>query len=369
MRYLYLLIILVTAFTTPLSNIALAQEGEEGKVYTIKEYLEDVFRSDLSKPVIVLNEATGLLTVRATPSQQARIEELISLWDVGPKQICIEARFVEISLATTSQLGIEWAGEYQYRKDGRRASRGKGDLYIGRGYETGGEEGTSIYTPPYSGTDFGLGPSGIGGGLGLTIGKTKLSGNQLSFTLRALEHSKKATLLSSPRVTTLSGQMANIQVVTRNPYVVDVERTNTGTTGNPMWEETYDIAEKLTGITLEVTPRVGAEGKIITLDIHPEVSFVKDRINVSTNAPANLGWPVIDRRSTMTSVIVRSGETVVLGGLIKDDESRTVRKVPILGSLPILGKVFRREDKSRDKKNLIIFLTATMITPEGKPVQ
>ncbi len=353
-------------FNLFLSNISLAQEGEEGRVYTIKEYLEDALPPQEGRS-ITLNEATGLLTIRDTPSNhRLLIGNLIRLWDVGPKQISIEARFVEVSLGTTNQLGIEWRGEYQYRKDGRRASRGKGDLYVGSGspYAPG-----SGFAPSYSGTDFGLGFPGIGGGLGLTIGKTKLSGNQLYFTLRALERSKKATMLSSPRVTTLAGQPANIQVVTRNPYVIDVNRTNISSGDNPVWVETYDIAEKITGITLEVTPRVGAEGKIITLDIHPEVSFVKERIDVSTDVPTGLGWPVIDRRSMMTSVIVQSGETVVLGGLMKDEEENTVKEVPILGSLPILGKVFRREDKSRNKKNLIIFLTATMITPEGKPVQ
>ena len=203
----------------------------------------------------------------------------------------------------------------------------------------------------------------------MTIGKTTLRGNELYMTLRALERSKSATMLSSPRVTTVPNQPAIIQMVRRIPYVFDFETTNLGTADQPIVEETYSIAEKVTGIILEVTPRIGAEEDIITLDISPTVSFVTDTVPVSARTPPGLGWPVVEMRSTKTSVVIRSGETIVLGGLITDDEETTSSKVPVLGNIPLLGRLFRRDDKTRVKKNLIIFLSATLIDAEGRPAK
>ena len=157
----------------------------------------------------------------------------------------------------------------------------------------------------------------------------------------------------------------------------DIDFENSGTAEHPIWQFEYTIEEKMTGITLEVTPYVTGGSDIISLDIHPEVSnlvarraiFVGDSANPFTSEaapPALMGWPVIDTRTAQTSLTVSSGETVVLGGFVHDDDTVTNKKVPFLGDIPFVGELFKYKYKDRTKKNLVIFLTATLVTAEGE---
>ena len=185
--------------------------------------------------------------------------------------------------------------------------------------------------------------------------------------IRALEQTGKANLLSAPRVTTLSGQMANIQIVSTFPYTSDVDLENTGTADHPIWEYDYTINEESIGITLEVTPRVGEQSDVITLEIRPKVDVLSGRVPISNLVPEDMGWPIVDTRSAETTVYVRSGETLVLGGLMADDIRTYDRRVPILGHIPLLNNLFKYKYETKLKKNLLMFITATIITAEGEP--
>ncbi|MBU4488336.1 MAG: type II and III secretion system protein, partial [Candidatus Omnitrophica bacterium] len=220
-------------------------------------------------------------------------------------------------------------------------------------------------------------------GLDIAIVADWAKKNFIEAYLHALASQNRANLLSAPKITTLSGQQANIQVTQTIPYVTDVQFENSGTAEHPIWKFDYTIEEKMTGITLEVTPYVGSNSDIITLDIHPEVSNLKARrpifqgaateaanpITYGMSVPALLGWPVIDTRTVQTSVMVKSGSTLIMGGFINDDDSTTEKKVPILGDIPLIGPLFRYQYVDRKKKNLVIFLTATLLTAEGETAQ
>ena len=372
-----------------------AQEGN-----TIKDYLEQVLPDEAGRR-IVLDEVSGLLTITDTPSNHKLIRKLLKQWDVGRRQISIEAKFVEITEGALLELGVEWMGTRSDTGPGGDTERRKkdGNIYIGPAIPSDGSAGTVIDDwklnpamfgdgdggwaegfvpydhnyPWWSGTEFGA-PSEIAG-LGLWIGKTRLSGSELFMYLRALEETNKASLLSAPRVTTLSGQMANIELAVTIPYATTVEVTDTashwgGTEGFGKYE-TYEIDERKTGIFLEVTPVVGEDSRIITLDLHPEVSEIVKQVSItdSPQFPAYLGWPVVDTRSTWTAVSIRSGQTIILGGLMRDEEKIIERKVPLLGDIPLLGKLFRYKYANKEKKNLVIFLTATLISPEGQEIK
>lgn len=333
-----------------------AQDEEESSSETggqsIKEYLEEALPANADRR-IVLDETTGMLTVTDTPSNQQIVKELIKLWDIGTKQVRIQARFVEVDVTALKELGVEW---FWRRVQNTTAKR---DL------------GINAITPPVSSNSpYTFGTATETSGLGIQIGKSYLTGSQLWVYIKALEEEGKANLLSSPSVTTLSGQMANIQLANILPYASEFERTNVGTAGTPIMVEKYKVTEKVSGITLEVTPKVAGEGKIITMDIHPEVTVVVRQIPLSTSAdfPTNLGYPIIDTRATQTSVVIRSGQTIVLGGLIREDETVTERKTPILGDIPLLGYLFKTKHTEKQKKNLIIFLTATIIDSRGEPI-
>ncbi|MFH1857268.1 MAG: hypothetical protein ABH836_08635 [Candidatus Omnitrophota bacterium] len=370
-------------------NLVFCLTGGLCEDYTIKEYLDDALPTQEGRK-IVLNESLGFLTVTDTLSNQKLIKELIEVWDVGPRQIAIEARFVEISMSDLGEFGVEWLGEKSDTAAGGSVNRRnkRGDFLIGPGVTstipdnetvvnnpatvgtgdlltaTGALEGTR---PLWTGTEFGA-PTDLSG-LGVWLGKTTISGSQLFSYLRALETTGRASLLSAPKVTTLSGQMANIELARIFPYATSVKRTDTEDAFGIV--ETYKIDERKVGIFLEVTPVVGKDSKVISLDIHPEVTDVVKKASLvdSDQFPVYLGWPVIDSRSAQTTVSVESGETVIIGGLMKDEQTVTNRRVPILGYIPLFGNLFKYKYVSRNKTNLVIFLTATIISAEGEEIR
>jgi len=368
-------------------NVSSAQEGS-----TVKEYLERVLPPQEGRK-IALDPRTGILTITDTPSNHKLIEKLLKDWDVAPRQVMIQARFIEVEEGALDELGIEWEyarsdmglyGETDRRKKAQTFYIGPaipsyvseetgyflgpgtmGDIYgdpWGEDYNFGGYEHEY---PAFSGTEFGAPAESAG--LGLYIGRFTDQGSYLFSYIRALEQENRASLLSSPRVTTLSGQTANIELSNTMPYAEGVDRKGT----NYGWIETYEIAEKKTGIFLEVTPKVGEGSTVITLDLHPYVSEVVKQIPLieSDQLPDYLGWPVVDTRSTQTSITIQSGETVIIGGLIKDEDEVTSRKVPLLGDIPLLGNLFKWKHRDRTKRNLVIFLTATIVTPEGREIR
>ncbi len=342
-----------------------AQEDGVTK-YTVKEYLEANLPPQEGRR-IALDEITGLLTITDTPKNQKLALELIREWDIGPKQISIEAKFIEITFTDLDEMGLDW--------------RLISDEWPLLDIETGMMGTTSVAT---------FKQAANAAGMGLFIGKATMHGVQLLSYLKALRQSGKVNLLHAPRITTLSGQMANIQVLRSFPYASSVERTevdlsgtageDTGTSTSEIFPvETYEINEEVVGISLEVTPRVIEGSDIITLDIHPEVTKLSRQIDISSLTallsttslfPSNLGWPVIDTRSTQTSLMVRSGDTIIMGGLIQDQDENTVeRKIPFLGDIPLLGPLFRYKYEKREKKNLVILLTANIISAQGKEIR
>ena len=347
------------------NSLPLSAQEDLDYSLSIEEYLNNALPPEEWR-IINYNEITGILTVTDTPSNQRLIRKLVRQFDVGPKQVMIEAKFVEIEFEGLDELGIEWYW-YHHGLVSDSSTSTIQNIAVGTTPSYQGVQWDDSASNTFPKTSFGM---------GLVMAQDE-SGKFLTAYLRALASEGRANLLSSPKVTTLSGQMANIQVTQTIPYVSDVVFENTGTAEHPIWQFDYTIEERNTGIALEVTPYVSGNNDIITLEIHPEISnlvtrrpiFVGDVDNPLTSeadVPALLGWPVIDMRTAQTSVMIASGETVVIGGFIKDDETLTKKKVPFLGDIPLLGNLFRYEYKTRTKKNLVIFLTATLITAEGE---
>ena len=122
-----------------------------------------------------------------------------------------------------------------------------------------------------------------------------------------------------------------------------------------------DFVTKDLGILLHVTPSVGQDMKTITLALKPEVSEKK----TDDNFGGEVSLPRFTARNLETTVVMENGETVVLGGLMKDTTEKTVTKVPVLGSMPIIGKLFRKENDTSERSNLLIFVTAQLMNPSG----
>lgn len=389
-------IIAVSFLVLVISSICYAQEG-----MTIKEYLDEALPPQAGRK-IVLDKTSGILTVTDTPSNHKLIRQLIKEFDVGPTQIMIEARFVEVQISNLEELGTEF---YWYQAGDAADGRIFDSMTVGDApyiYDsvTGDQLDPTNYLTSADGIQWGSYDSSgnyqgfptEGHGADFFIGKTGYHGNYLRAYLHALEEKGKANTLSAPKVMTMAGQMATMEVTRTFPYVSKVELENQGTADDPIWNIKTTIEEKTIGISLEVTPHVASGSKFVTLDLHPEVNVLLDqqsiRPSVATTyyyiladgsvvpvtssvpgVPDSVGWPTVDTRSTQTTVVTQSGRTIILGGMIREEESITNKSVPLLGNIPLLGNLFKYKHVDREKTNLLIFITATLISPEGQEIK
>jgi general secretion pathway protein D len=331
-----------------------AVPAEAGEGLAIDEFLRQALPEHPDR-IITLDPATGILTVTDTKANHRIIRQLLKRLDVGPRQVMIEAKFVEVAVKDLYELGIEWDFFYPGRVSDKWTQLGVGDPRR--------PDMTGIYW-----TDDGARFPATTMGADVFISITKLRGARLMAYLHALEERGKATLLSAPRVTTLPEQMANIEIIKTVPYTSEFAIENIGTAERPIWRHRHTINEVDLGIVLEVTPRVAEGSDIITLDLRPSIDVLTDRVPVHTLVPEDMGWPVIDTRTTQTTVYVKSGTTIILGGLIRDTDLVTEKRVPVLGSIPLLGNLFRYKHRDREKRNLLIFITATLITVDGDEI-
>ncbi len=215
---------------------------------------------------------------------------------------------------------------------------------------------------------------------------------QFQVVLRALNQQKGVDLVSAPKVTTKSGQRATIQIVREFRYPTEYDLPQvTQTPGSiytPATPTTPTSFEtKPVGITLEVEPTVGPDGYTIDLILSPRVvefdGFINYGSPISTvvtavgvvGISANflvtdnvINKPVFSTREVTTEVTVYDGQTVVLGGLMREDIQKTEDKVPILGDIPLAGRLFRTKADQHIKRNLIMFVTASLLDPAGQPL-
>ncbi len=364
------------------------------------------------------------LIVRNTEENLELVDALVEQANVaGPKQVEIEAKFVEITQNNLKELGFDWLlGSFT-------AARGRGGALVGSGGTSGTAPGvipadfpdaTTGLTPVTAGNRSGnLAISanaidallfGIPGASSLAPGIFGLSGvmtnPQFQLVVRALNQKKGVDLLSAPRVTTKSGQRAVIEIVREfryptqfdPPKIPDTVGSTSGMAGGattvPVTPTTPTGFEtRNTGVTLEVEPVVGPDGVTIDLNLVPQVVEFEGFINYgspilapstallggplmdmlfsvpqSVITPNVINQPIFNSRKVTTSVSVWDGQTVVLGGLMREDVQKTEDRTPIIGDIPIVGRLFRTNTEQHIKRNLVIFVTARLVNPAGEPI-
>lgn len=328
-----------------------------------------------------------LLIVRNTRANLALIEDLVAALDAVPPQVLIEARFVTTRVSDLRELGIDWILNSSYgliREQGRRSYTQIGN-------------GSSARYSPYGFDDKGTFPLGPQGSFGANRSSsvnppTASQGMNLTYrgvlteplfeaVLHALDISGKGRTLSVPRVTTVNNTPAKLRNGQDLLYF-DEFQAQVFATYDPVSRVTQNTAaliprgkpvkEEL-GITLLAVPSVGADLKDINLMLMPTISQEAgwtDYQNVSTNE-TRIGQvvaklPRIVRQEVQTKVIVQSGETVVMGGLISSVKQTTLHKIPFLSDLPLIGKLFTRLDETEENENLLIFVTASVVSERGE---
>ena len=282
---------------------------------------------------ITAQQSSNQLLVRTRPAQWKEIEAAIKRLDNPPLQVQIETRILEVKLTGELDLGVQW--------------------YLGR--LAGNSASTTVANA--SGSQGALGGGGAGLGATDSLFYSFVSSN-LQVALHALETNGRTQVLSAPSLVVMNNQPAQIQVGDNIP--ISQTTVNTGDADTTLSSVEY----VQTGVILDVVPRINPGG-LVYMDIQQQVS---DAENPGSNSDTPVN-PRISTRSVSTQVAVQSGQTVLLGGLIKQDNAESVSAVPYLGKIPGLRWLFGNTSKSKDRTELIVLITPKVITSNGQARQ
>ncbi|MBI4395835.1 MAG: type IV pilus secretin PilQ [Elusimicrobia bacterium] len=303
-----------------------------------------------------VDERTNAIIVTDTPEGLAAAERLIAELDKKPLQVMIEAKMVEVILSDNLDIGIRW--EYSNINQDNKGPQilGIRETKAGTEAPAGAIGFVGTRNNPLTGTleetvTRSAGPLERGTGLALPGSRQEAAisfgfinnTDLLTATLNALAQRGQTKILSSPKVVTVNNQAARIQVGSKIPFSV------TNVTGTGVVTQSFQFVD--VGILLSVTPTINADNRI-RVKVKPEVSF-----------PGSVGpaGPEINTRNAETEVIIRDGETLVIGGLIDEQMRETAQKVPLLGDIPVLGVFFRSTSDSKRRNELLVFVTPRIV--------
>jgi type II secretory pathway component GspD/PulD (secretin) len=254
-------------------------------------------------------KGTNTVIITDVPTRTDRIVQMIKDMDQRLAQIEIVAKMVDVDHESTRELGVNWAATNL-----SFGGNAVGDIVTGQ-----------RLADPFSTVRVG----------------TVQSWGDLNVVIEALEKDNKANIISNPRISTADNHEARIMVGKEIPLIVSDEA------GNPITEL------KKIGVILRVTPHVNSD-QTITMDLHPELSDLSQQATVQ-------GGVIITLQEADTRVVVRDGETAVIGGLISEGETSLRSGVPVLKDMPLLGPLFRYESRTKKKRELIIFVTPKVV--------
>ncbi|MFM1768772.1 MAG: hypothetical protein RJA22_1301 [Verrucomicrobiota bacterium] len=353
------------------------------------------------------NDRLGLLMVRATLADLDLIEQAVQVLNTTPPQVLIEAKLAEVTQTDTRALGFDWLLGNTLSFNGKVGTQG-GTAPSFNGQPTaanpsgvfpgplppGSAPGTTTPgTLPPAATDNVI-TSGLRNSAPAVATVTGiLTDPQFRVVIRALEQRQGISVVATPSIMTPSGRQAQLKTVEVRTIVTDLDASQTGgggggnlvgsTGSGGVGSLILPISQPFElGPTLDVVPYVSADGVTIQLTLIPAVKefvgydldsaqiFAAQIQSVSGNSTAPpliqpTPLPIFRLRQVVTSAIVWDGQTVALGGLIADSTTKFKDKVPVLGDLPWVGRVFRSESTASTKKNLMIFVTPTIVDPAG----
>lgn len=282
--------------------------------------------SDLS---IESHEGTNSIVVSAQPALMASLRSIIRQLDIRRAQVLVEAIIVELSEGDGINLSVQWAtpaGGTQFHGNGVTTGE-----VIGAAHQVRNDE-----------DDLSAVASAMSKVSGAIVG---YANDDWGVMLQALSTDSTSNILSTPSVTTLDNQEASFIVGDEVPVLTG--STSSSSNDNPF----QTIERREVGVKLKVTPQIN-NGDSVQLVIEQEVSNIKGATEIDV---------IFATRSVKTTVLAKSGETIIIGGLIDESTSESVSKVPLLGDIPFIGHLFKSTQSSTEKKNLMIFLRATIL--------
>ncbi|MFB2863477.1 GspD family T2SS secretin variant ExeD [Aeromonas sp. MdU4] len=285
------------------------------------------------KLAISADETTNALVITAQPDVMSELEQVIAKLDIRRAQVLVEAIIVEMMDGDGLALGVQWGnangGGTQFTNSGLPLG---GAIAAGKDYQDGNSDGAKELLKGFNGMAAGF-----------------YHGNW-AMLATALASNTKNDILSTPSIVTMDNKEASFNVGQEVPV-------QSGSQSSTTSDQVFNTIERKTvGTKLTVTPQIN-EGDSVLLTIEQEVSSVAQTQATGT---ANLG-PTFDTRTVKNAVLVKSGETVVLGGLMDDQTKEQVSKVPLLGDIPVLGYLFRSTSNTTSKRNLMVFIRPTIL--------
>ncbi len=281
------------------------------------------------------NSGTSNIIVTDTESKIRAIDTFIEEIDRITPQILVEARIYDITSKNRLDLGVEWQ--------------------TGTNTEFGtnfGDNPTAGNKDPFLKTIFG-GDTGKTSDTTGTIQFGWLNSNiDIDVLIKAQQNLINAKLLANPRILVLDNEKALIKIISEIPYQELTESSDGGSIGTTEFREV--------GVELEVTPHV-ARDEMIRINLKPKFSVQTDAVVSVGSGGVTSSQPVIDRREADTTLLIRSGQTVVLGGMKKKEVTKQINKIPLLGDIPILGALFRFEGEATVNSELVVFVTPWII--------
>ncbi|WP_286270021.1 pilus (MSHA type) biogenesis protein MshL [Thalassotalea hakodatensis] len=300
----------------------------------LEENLENLIgASDNSESSVVVSPQSGLVTVRAYPKDIKAIKRFLTgTQELLRRQVIIEAKILEVTLNDDYQQGIEWESILG------SLHRGFNETAIGFS-TTGNIEGNAISNT-------------IGGVTGISFFKN----TDFSGVLRLLSTQGNVQVLSSPRITATNNQKAVIKVGDDEFFVTEVSSTTTTGTATTTTPE-IELTPFFSGIALDVTPQIDANGEVI-LHVHPSVTTVQEKTKTIRLDGQDYVLPLAQSsvRESDTVVRAKSGEIIVIGGLIETTKIDMESKTPLLGDIPLMGELFKSKSQSTQKKELVLML-------------
>lgn len=315
---------------------------------------------------VIISPQSGVIVVRAMPEQLRAVEQYLRATRLAvERQVILEAKILEVQLNSGFQSGVNWAA---FRQGGN--SRGSAGIITpgtalatlnnGAGVvqSTGGANSLSALP----GTALGSAASAAGTMFGLAFQTSNFSA-MISF----LESQGTVHVLSSPRIATLNNQKAVLKIGTDEFYVTGISTTTNSNVGGNTTTPNVTLQPFFSGVLLDVTPQIDEEGHIM-LHVHPsvsEVSTVNKSINLGSAGSLNLPLAASSTSEMDSMVRGKDGQIVAIGGLMRQAMSSDQSQLPGVGSVPVLGSLFRNKDSSMQKRELVVLIKPTIVDGAG----
>ena len=279
-------------------------------------------------------EESNQLLISANVQQYDSIMAAIKRLDIEPLQVLIEAKIIEVSLNENIAYGVQW--------------------FLGAAAGEGNIDGENLPNNNVRSPDLAVIGSGVPGSDDSPPQfRYVFNGNQLQATLAALDTSGLVSVLSSPTLMVLNNKSANINVGDEIPVVSSSVGFNSGTDDNNNFANRASVRFRQTGVQLDVTPRVNPGG-LVYLELTQDVSVPSDTVDSTGNR-------TVSRREIATEIAVQSGNTIVMGGLIQENQTSSRSGLPFISRIPIIGNAFGQKSRTSDRTELMVLITPTVV--------